>query len=133
MPLHSDAAGVPKFFGYNYFGPGNPYPNGESLGPADDVARDHDKFYSDILSVSDQLSNQDYRAKIGEADSIAIEQFVAKFRGGDIASGFGAAALSIKSAVEKAVGRVIYPVPSVAGKYASYSRRHLKCSCSTGT
>jgi hypothetical protein len=131
MPLHSDVAGVPKFFGYNYFGPGNPYPNGESLGPADDVARDHDKFYSDILSVSDQLSNQDYRAKVGEADSIAIEQFVAKFRNGDLASGFGAAALSIKSAVEKAVGRVIYPVPSVPGKYASYCRRHLKCSCST--
>jgi hypothetical protein len=120
MALELNSAGVPKFFGYNYFGPGNPYPNGDTRGPADIVARDHDKFYDDILLVSDQLSIEQFRSKVGEADAVAIEQFVAKFRNGDLTSGIGAAALSIKSAVEKAVGRVFYPVPSVAGNYASH-------------
>jgi hypothetical protein len=131
MPLNRDSAGLPKFFGYNYFGPGNPYPNGDSLGPADDVAREHDKFYNDILFVSDQLSDQVFREKVGEADAVAIESFVQNFRNGDFASGIGAAALSIKSAVEKALGRVIYPVSSVPGNYAEYSRRHFRCTYTT--
>ena len=122
MSLNSDSAGLPKYFGYNYFGPGNPYPNGSPRGPADVVAQGHDKFYDDILKASDWLSASDYRGKVNEADAVAIQQFVQEFRNGDISSGFGAAALSIKTAVERVLGHVIYPAQSsVAGNYAEYN------------
>lgn len=112
------SSGLPKWVNRNYFGPGNPFPNGDIIDKADEVAYFHDKFYSDILSVSDQLSDQQFRNKVGEADAIAIESFIQNFRNGDFTSGFGAAALSIKSAVERAIGRSIYPQKSsVSGNY----------------
>jgi hypothetical protein len=114
----TDSSGVPKWVGRNYFGPGNPFPNGPIIDKADEVAFHHDKFYDDILKVGDQLSNSQFRTKVGEADAIAIESFIQNFRNGDITSGIGAAALSIKSAVERAIGQTIYPQKSsVTGNY----------------
>jgi len=125
MSLNRDSEGWPKYFGYNYLGPGNPYPNGASLSGADSVAQGHDSSYSDILRASDLLSDENFREKVAEADATAIDQFVQQFRNGDTFGGaIGAAGLSIKSAVERVLGRVLYPVPSLPGKYASHSRRH---------
>lgn len=122
MSLNRDSEGWPKFFGYNYLGPGNPFPNGDSLSGADSVALSHDSVYGDILKASDLLSDEEFRQKVTEADAVAIENFVSQYRNGDTFGGaLGAAGLSIKSAVERVLGRVLYPVPSLPGNYASYS------------
>lgn len=125
MSLNRDSEGWPKYIGYNYLGPGNPYPNGASLSGADSVAQGHDSSYSDILRASDLLSDENFREKVAEADATAIDQFVQQFRNGDTFGGaIGAAGLSIKSAVERVLGRVLYPVPSLPGNYASHCRRN---------
>ena len=122
MSVNSDSAGWPKYFGYNYLGPGNPLENGAPLSEADASAKEHDQFYSDILSASDLISDSDFRSKVYEADAVAIERFVQDFRNGDYVGGaLGGAGLSIKTAVERVLGTVIYPRPSIAGNYASFS------------
>ena len=112
---------VPEWIGHKYLGPGNPFPNGKPISKADQVAYHHDKFYDDLLKVADELSDKQFRDKVGEADAKAIEDFVRNFLEDgdhwDWYSAAGAAGLSIKAAVERAIGQVIYPrKSSVAGK-----------------
>lgn len=99
--------------GHKYLGPGNKYPNGKPVDKADQVAAEHDKFYSELLQVADSLSDSEFRSKVSEADKKAIQDFIRNFSedGHDFDwwSAAGAAGLSIKAAVERAIGQIIYP------------------------
>lgn len=113
---------VAGWFGHNYLGPGNPYPNGAPVDKADSVAQSHDKFYTDLLKVADQLSDKQFKDKVHEADAKAIEDFVRNFHEDgddwDWWSAAGAVGLNSKLAVERAIGRILYPrQSSVAGNY----------------
>ncbi len=111
-----------SWIGHQYLGPGNPYPNGKPVNSADEVAREHDKFYYEILKVADSLSDSEFRSKVAEADQKAIHDFIRNFSEDghhwDWFSLAGAAGLSIKAAVERAIGQIIYPRKiSIAGKH----------------
>ena len=113
---------VAEWIGHKYLGPGNPYPNGKPVDKADKVAQAHDKFYTDLLKVADVLSKEEYKEKVHEADIRAIEEFIANFREDgddwDWWSAAGAVGLNSKLAVERAIGRILYPrQSSVAGNY----------------
>lgn len=111
-----------KLIGHKYLGPGNPYPNGKPVDKADEVAREHDKFYTEILKVADSLSDSEFRSKVAEADQKAIKDFIRDFgedgHDWDWYSLAGAGGLSIKAAIERAIGQIIYPrKSSVTGKH----------------
>lgn len=113
---------VPEWIGHKYLGPGNPYPNGKPVDKADQVAQSHDKFYSDLLAVADLLDSETFKKKVHEADIAAIEDFLKNFsedgHDWDWWSAAGAVGLSSKLAVERAIGRILYPQKSsVSGKY----------------
>lgn len=107
---------VPAWIGHKYLGPGNPYPNGEAVDKADEVAKAHDKFYTDLLAVADKLDDEEFRAKVAEADWKAVSDFIRNFSEDghhyDWFSAAGAAGLSIKATVEQLIGRIIYPKKS---------------------
>jgi hypothetical protein len=104
---------VPEWFGHKYLGPGNPFPNGAPVDKADQTALLHDKFYTDLLALGDALNDKDFASKVSEADQKAIADFIHNFREDgddwDWYSAAGAAGLSIKAAVERAIGQVLYP------------------------
>ena len=114
-----------KLTGHVCLGPGNPYPPPKGEKPvdkADVVACEHDKFYTEILQVADNLSDSEFRAKVAEADQKAIQDFLRNFsEDGDDWDWYslaGAGGLSIKAAVERAIGQIIYPrKSSIAGKH----------------
>lgn len=104
-----------QLIGRNYLGPGNPVDDAPPVDEADAIAQTHDIAYQEIENQT--LPSDEHLAAIGHADIEAVKSFgiqglwdiaTGDVRDGAVNLGSGAALL-VKTGVERALGRAIYP------------------------
>lgn len=92
--------------GSEYIGPGNPIHIGPARNPADQVAREHDLGYQDLLNKPPD----DFHKAVQDLDNKAIEDFDKVYQeSGDINAKIGSVGLGIKRKVEDTIGQPLYP------------------------
>lgn len=88
-----------------FIGPGNPVNIGAAKDAAEQVAKDHDVIYDNIIKEPASNKRQ-HLDNVLEADETAIKKFK---EAGGVKGFIGETGLKVKTTLEKSIGKAIYP------------------------
>lgn len=95
--------------GSEYIGPGNPIHIGPARNPADQVAREHDLGYDDLVK-NPFKKRKTFHEQVQDLDNTAIKDFDKAYEEtGNINAKIGSIGLGIKRKVEDTLGYPLYP------------------------
>lgn len=102
----------------DYIGPGNDIHIAPARNKADQIAKDHDIGYDNLIKYaqSNYISEEEFREKVNNLDKTAIDEFSKDYEeSGNWQSFVGKYGLKIKTNIEKFINKQIYP--TLPGKY----------------